>query len=148
MYDFDWQAEVLWGGATSHHENEDSLWISGVWKPQDDFHYLSHDDAAPLPCIGGYRPRWAGLDSLLILQEAGELTEGRIYTQSIMITQIDLVSNPGSIAEYRQKIIEHAPYVDAGLIRWIQLGEVIDIWESEYGSQPNLLSWLEGDISP
>jgi hypothetical protein len=147
-YDFDWQAEVLWGGATSHHQDEDSLWISGLWKPQDDFHYLSHDDGAPLPCIGGFKPRWAGLDSLLILQAAGELTEGQMYTQSIMITQINLVSNPGSIAEYRQKIIGYAPYVDAGLIRWVQLGEVIGIWENEYGSQPNLLSWLEGDISP
>jgi hypothetical protein len=79
--------------------------------PQDDFHYLSHDDEAPLPCIGGYRPRWEGLDSLLILQEAGELPKGRIYTQSVVITQISLASNPGSIAEHRQKIIEYAPYV-------------------------------------
>jgi hypothetical protein len=145
-YDYDWKAEVLWGGSTMLHQNEDSLWISGIWKPRDNFHFLSHDDQAPLPYIGGFKPRWEGLDSLLSLQAAGELTEGRIYTQSIMIAQINLVSNPGSVEEYRQKIIEYAPYVDAGLLYWVQLGEVIDVWHSEYDSQPNLYSWLEGEL--
>ena len=147
-FEYDWKAEVLWGGATMKHQNEDSMWISGIWKPQDNFHYLSHDEQAPLPCIGGFRPNWEGLDSLLSLQAAGELTEGNIYTQTIMITQINLAAFPGAIEEYRQKILEYDPYVAAGLLQWVQLDEVIDIWHSEYVSQPNLYSWLEGDIGP
>ncbi len=148
VYDFDWQAEVLWGNATMHHQNEDSLWVSGIWKPRDDFHFLEHDEQAPLPCVGGFRPSWEGLDSLLSLQAAGELNEDRIYTQSIMITQINLASNPGSVEQYRQKIAEYSTYADSGLIRWVQLGEVIDIWQTEYGSRPALYSWLEGELSP
>ena len=147
-YEFDWQAELLWGGATMLHQNEDSFWVSGVWKPQDNFHFLSHDNQAPLPYIGGFKPRWEGLDSLLSRQAAGELNEGQIYTQTIMITQINLVSNPGSVDQYRQKIIDYAPYTDSGLIQWVQLGEVIDIWHAEYGSRPALYSWIEGDITP
>lgn len=56
--DYTWQPDFLWGDATCHHIDEDSLWISGIWKPQDTKHFLVHDEDAPLPCFGGYKNSW------------------------------------------------------------------------------------------
>ena len=75
-----WKAEALWGGGTANHANEEALWISGIWKPQDNAHFTTHDEGAPLPHIGGYKDGWDGLRALLQPQEEGGLDASRIYT--------------------------------------------------------------------
>ncbi|MBU1634629.1 carboxypeptidase regulatory-like domain-containing protein [bacterium] len=144
--DYTWQAEILWGGATLFHQNEDSLWISGIWKPQDNEHFLTHDENAPLPEVGGYRNNWQGLNKLLQKQQNGELEEGKIYTQTIFAGQNSML-NPQFIQDFQQQIQALSEYTRAGLIQWVGLAEVIDIWESQYNSEPNLLPFLEDTFS-
>ncbi len=141
---FTWQAEILWGGATYMHQNEEMLWVSGVWKPKDDGHFLEHDENAPLPHIGGYAGGWEGLYDLLQKQQDGELEEGKIYTKTIFAPQSRML-NPEYIEGFRAEVQNLETYTQAGLIRWVGLAEVIDIWINEYNSEPNMLPYTDAE---
>ncbi len=145
-YDYKWKAEILWGGATKFHQNEDSLYVAGIWKPKDNYHYLLHDEYAPLPEIGRYLPNWRGLHDLLKKQEKGELHSGRIYTITIFVSQ-NFLLDTNFINAFSKKIDSLKPYVDSGRIVWVGLAEVVDIWRTHYDARPNLYSWLAGDIT-
>ncbi len=138
--DYTWQAQILWGGATLYHIDEESLWASGVWKPRDNHHFLEHDDDAPLPYVGGFGRGWDKLDQLLQMQQNGELETGRIHTTTIFVGQTELLA-PGFIQNFETQI---QTYGTAGDIRWVGLAEVIDIWHAEYDSIPNILPYLDG----
>ncbi|HDZ91641.1 MAG TPA: hypothetical protein ENH37_13345 [Deltaproteobacteria bacterium] len=137
--EFIWEAQVLWGGATLNHVNEELLWVSGVWKPEDNHHFLEHDDAAPLPHIGGFGRGWEKLGLLLKMQQSGELEQGRIHTCTIFVTQ-SKVLKPAFIREFEGEIKAHD---QAGDLAWTGLAQVAEIWRSEYGSSPAILPYLE-----
>ena len=118
---YTWQAEILWGGATLFHINEQSLWVSGVWKPKDKYDFLEHDNAAPLPYVGGYGRN--NCDVLIEKQQNGELEEENIHTCTLFVGQTELLRQ-GFIQQFEQQI---QALDTAGSIRWVGLGEVIDI---------------------
>jgi hypothetical protein len=128
------------------HQDEDSLWISGIWKPRDNGHFLVHDDDAPLPHVGGYRSNWAGLYDLLQKQGDGELEADKMYTQTIFAPQNSTL-NPQYIQIFRQQIQNLSEYTDSGLVHWVGLAEAVGIWEAEFDSRPTIYSWLHGDIT-
>lgn len=140
--EYSWQAEILWGGATFHHQNEEKLWVSGIWKPKDNENFLVHDENAPLPHIGGYRSNWQGLNKLLQKQQNGELEAGKIYTQTVFVGQ-NQVLHPEFVQSFHQQIQNLSEYTDAGLIHWVGLAELIDIWRMEYDSEPNIFPYIE-----
>jgi hypothetical protein len=132
VYDYSWQAEILWGGGTANHVDEDELWISGVWKPQDNENHGSHDENAPLPNVGKYKEGW---DALTYLLEQ-DLQAGKIYTITIQAHQRDM--DEAFIEEFRTQIQN---FKSDDRIVWAGLSEVIEIWKSEYNSEPNLLKY-------
>jgi hypothetical protein len=87
--------------------------------------------------VGNYGGQWENLDRLLQMQQDGEL-EDKIHTCTISVRQDDLVI-PGFIQEFEQRI---EALDAAGDIRWVGLAEVIDIWQTEYDSEPNILRYL------
>ena len=138
--DCTWSAEVLWGGSTSGHINEEDLWISGIWKPKDNVHFLQHDDAAPLPHVGGYQSKWEGLANLLEHQRNGDLDATKIYTQTVFVRQSDILRSEFR-QEFQTKLQSLREQTAQGLIRWVGLKEVTNIWEVEYGSEPNMYAY-------
>jgi hypothetical protein len=136
-----WQAEILFGGATLFHVNEEPLWASGIWKPKDKYHYLEHDAGAPLPNVGNYGSKWEHLDRLLLMQQNGELEEGKIYTGLIFVAQDSLLL-PGFVQDFEQRIHDRDA---AGNIHWIGVAQAIETWQTEYDSQPNILRYLTPD---
>jgi hypothetical protein len=132
-----WEPQVLWGGATLFHIDEESLWISGIWKPRDNGHFLMHGGAAPLPHVGGFGGAWSDLDRLIQMQQSGELEEGLIHTCTIFVGQ-NSVLVPGFIQQFEQHMQTHDA---AGDVHWVGLAEVVDIWQTQYDSQPNTLRW-------
>lgn len=134
-YDNTWTAEILWGGGTGLHIDETSLWISGIWKPQDAEHYTTHDDNAPLATVGRYKSNWEGLQDLLVKQENGELEDGKIYTVSIDAHQKNFT--PEFIEEFAALIDQHMPYTEEGRIQWVGITEVYNIWLEDYNAEPN-----------
>ncbi len=145
-YPYAWKAEILWGGSTPGHLNEDSLYVSGIWRPQDNENYLSHDPEAPLPEVGGYNRQWDGLWDLLAKQENGELVPGRIYTHTLFVGQNQLLDT-AFVQSFRQQLLSLADYVSAGRIVFVGLREAVEIWKTEYDERPNLYSYLYGDIT-
>jgi hypothetical protein len=143
---FRWKADILWGGATKFHQNEEELWISGIWKPKDNENFLVHEANAPLPHIGGYLSTWIGLDDLLQKQQNQELDPAKIYTCTLFVGQ-DALLHPHFVGEFQQTIQSYSEFTGSGLIEWKGLGEVIDIWIFEYDSKPNIYSYLYGDIT-
>jgi len=130
---YTWQAEILWGGATSLHKDEESLWVSGIWKPKDNQHFTEHADAAPLPHVGGCG---RSCDQLIQLQQKGQLEAGKIYTCTLFYPQLRLPLD-GYIDDAEKEIQN----LDAsGDVQWVGLAEVIDIWERDYNAEPNILS--------
>jgi hypothetical protein len=138
--DYTWQANILWGGATAGHKGDEELWTSGIWRPRDNENFLVHDENA-LPHVGGYKSDWTGLEDLIQKQQNGELEVGKIYTQTIFIGQNELLKS-GRIRGFREMIQSLSEYSDAGMIRWVGLEEVVDIWENDYDSEPNLYSYV------
>ena len=128
IYDFTWEAEALWGGGVGGHKNESDLWASGIWNPKSAEDIMV--DGGTLPNIGRYNSTWEGLDYLL----TKDLDPNKIYTASVFISQ-------GSISEtdlnaFRAEIEKHK---SDDRIEWVGLSEALDIWASEYNSEPNTL---------
>ena len=136
------QAQALWGGGTANHVDEEALWLSGIWKPQDNAHFTTHEDEAPLPHIGGYRPGRDGLRNLLEHQRRGELDASQLYTQTIFVRQGDLL-NGSTLLGFRQELRSLADETKSGQIRWVGLNEVLRIWEAQYGCRPNLFPYRQ-----
>ncbi len=137
-----WQAEILMGAGTSLHVNEEALWVSGIWKPQNNEQFQVHDDAASLVAVGSYTSEWNGLYELLELQKQGVLEPGKIYTASLFAKQKDFV-NETYIEEFRQRIQDLADETAAGRIEWVGFGEVYSVWLMEYNAEPNQLFYTD-----
>ncbi|MFB3897825.1 MAG: hypothetical protein ACE14V_16160 [bacterium] len=135
-----WQANILWGAATYLHTNETCLWASGIWKPKDAYHFLVHDSTAPIPNIGTYGSsdttdqHWHNFMRLVQLQRDGLLPLGKIYTCTIFVPHTDL-NITEYITEFEQRLHQYLP--DTSL-HWVGLQQVINIWKTEYNSEPNI----------
>ncbi len=137
VYDYTWTPEILWGGGTVSHQGEEaSFWTSGIWRPQDNEHFSTNDDSAPVAVVGHYHSTWESLDLLLEKQAAGELENGHVYTISIDAHQKLLT--PEFIQEFSDKIDSYQAYTDEGQIQWVTIPEVYNIWV-EQGSVPTVL---------
>lgn len=139
---YSWTPRMLWGGGTGLHIDESSLWISGVWRPQDAEHFDTHDADAPIPVIGHYSSTWEGLDDLLAKQANGELEDGKMYTVTIMNRQDSY--DDAYIAEFEEKLKTYADETAAGKIIWVTIPETLTIWQTQYNETPTILHW-EGD---
>jgi hypothetical protein len=140
QFDCEWQARAIWGGGTANHTDEEDLWISGIWKPQDNAHFTTHSEDAPIPHIGGYMRGWDGLRDLLEHQRKGDLDPLSVYTQTVFARQSDLVK-PAFVEEFRTQIHSFSDETADGRIRWVGLNEVLDIWETKYDCRPNLFAY-------
>jgi hypothetical protein len=138
-----WVPEILWGGSTSLHKDEESLWISGVWKPQDNAHFTTHDAEADLVYVGGNKIDWVGLDQLLEAQAKGELDPELMYTQSIMVVQLEYLEK-GFIKEVAKKLAFYQDQTNEGLIEWKGFEEIVEIWKKKYEEVPSMRWFASG----
>lgn len=140
FYDYTWEAEILWGGGVSLHQDEEPLWASGVWRPKSNTEFLI-DDPENIPTVGKYNPSWEGLDALLEKQKSGELDPDKIYTVTIPGKQTDILTK-GYSEEFRTQLQQYTEETEEGRIIWIEISDVIDVWEEEYNSEPNIYKYL------
>ncbi len=133
---YEWKPEILWGGGTGNHVNEEALWISGVWRPKSASAFTT-DDPNALPNVGHYESDWDGLDKLLALQSAGSLTSGQIYTVTIMNSQPDFTES--YVEAFSKKLDEYTDEVSAGRIIWTTIEGSYDAWVNTYNSVPSTL---------
>ncbi len=142
VYDYTWQAEAMWGGGTLNHVNEENLWISGIWRPKNNGNFYK-DDPTAVPVIGRYRSDFDGLDDLLNKWEQGELEEDQIYTITIMNDQKLFSEEDDYIENFKEELEVYKSYTEQGIIEWVSLTEVLEIWETEFDSEPSQLFYAE-----
>ncbi|MBN1754954.1 T9SS type A sorting domain-containing protein [bacterium] len=133
---YSWTSLALWGAATSLHIDEDTLWVSGIWKPAERYDFFTHNDAAPLPHIGGYRSTWTGVRDLLNKSISGLLESGKIYTATVFIAQQALSTEYTNT--FKETLNDLQEFSQTGWLQFRTLGEMLDIWRDEYDSIPNL----------
>ncbi len=144
-YDFVWTPEIAWGGGTALHQNEEDLWISGVWIPESAEAHDVHDSDGRLPNVGGYTPDWDGLQELIDMHEDGELDSTKIYTFSKTLAQDWL--DEAFVEEVRDEIRAVQGAVDDGVLAWATIQEIVEVWESEYESEGNVLKYDDGAVA-
>ena len=147
QYNYTWEPKILIGGGTIDHEDDERISASGIWSPQDNENFFIHNTSGPLPLIGMLRVsedkndsiHSGGLLQLLDDYEEGLLTPGVMYTATISVDQIHFAENGTEVQEELTLLMEDMqPYIDADIIRWASFEEAITIWETEYGSEPNI----------
>ncbi len=129
---FVWYPKILHAPATYKHKNEDTIMFSGIWKPKSKTEFTVHDSNGPLTCVGIYNGDVNGLLDLLVRQENGELSNGKIYSVTIFQTQNSLNKE-----SFRSTIRSFSKYVSAGKMKWVGIKELVGIWQNQYYSEPN-----------
>lgn len=137
--DYAWSPQILWGGGTGLHQNEEDVWISGVWRPKSAEQYDTDDPSAPLVDVGHYKSDWEGLDELLALQIGGKLEAGKIYTVSLMSVQNDL--RAAYTKAFGERLDAYADETASGRLFWATITETYRAWTETYGSVPSVLHW-------
>ncbi len=145
-YDYVWKAEMLWGGGTAMHIDEEDVWVSGVWRPQDKEHFTTHDPDAPLPDVGNFQSNWDGLELLVEMLEDGELYADQMYTITVMLGQHRM--NDDSIADFQEEIEKYAELTEQGYIEWVTIQEALEIWETQYDSYGAIMLYDGTHIRP
>lgn len=131
--DYFWQAEALWGAATSLHQGSDDH-TSGVWSPLDRENFYTHDPGQDLIYIGGCTLDLDGILSLLEEIESGDAPRDGFYTAAIFLAQ-DFITEE-SIAELEANIVELEPYRADGILQWVNLSDIAEMWRTDYGARP------------
>lgn len=139
MYSYTWTPTMLWGGASFGHRNDADVQASGIWKPQDNNHFLTHDDDAPIPVIGGYTSDWSGLENLLDLQDSGALDSSVMHTAAIMVDQDELLT-ASEREDVRSRIEAYADETAEGRIIWMGLEDILETWETDFNSVPGIFT--------
>ncbi|MCD6116336.1 hypothetical protein J7K93_04930, partial [bacterium] len=126
-FDFEWQAQWLWGDATLLHTHDTAA--AGVWRPKDAEHFYENDDSAPIPCIGKYTNDIEGIYDLISRAETGSTEPNRMLTAAIFIAQ-------GQVSEMTQTIASELEqlkkYETAGKLIFASLSEVSATWIEKY----------------
>jgi hypothetical protein len=134
-----WEAEILWGAGTAGHKGPD-LFASGVWRPKDRYHFVTHDPDQPLIYIGSYKRaamQMGGLPELVRLAQEGELDPDGLYTVTIFVPQMMLTDE--FITRFEEQVLRPIQGMEQeGLVRWATLPEIAEIWKAEFREYPTI----------
>ena len=155
---FVWYPEILTVGVHNHHHLGDfSLddMTSGVWKPADfggDFRTHDADNRMIYVGPGAQHTDWwddddfpfeSGADYVEVLAryiEQGRAPSGKIYTVTIAVPQ-KIILYDSTYYKIENQLDQLAPLVAEGKVIYAHYREVVDIWEAEYGAEPNIYTF-------
>lgn len=135
---YTWTPGILWGGGSGNHVLDTNTWFAGVYSPRDSTNYWQHVDGN-LPRVGGYGGRyqiWTNIDLLIALRDAGRLCTGSLYICNQMVNMSSLTTSYITNFDAQLQLYTNKP----GL-RWVTIGEITNIWASEYARHPSALPW-------
>lgn len=127
-FNYQWQAEYLWGGGTPNHIDEPVA--SGIWRPQSASGY--YDDHGPLPAIGGYTGEITDIYGLVQKIASGAAPAGQCYTACIMFNQGRIREDLELLEGEIQRLEE---LQSTGCIKFVTLQELISTWREDYGAR-------------
>ena len=134
-----WKGNILWGASTAGHRGPDCF-ASGIWKPKDRYHFLTHDASQTLIYVGSYRRSLSilgGLPELIRLFEEGTIDRTKMYTVTIFVSQQTISDDLLRFLE-SNVLKPITQYVSEGKVEWATLPEMVQIWREEFNSEPNI----------
>lgn len=128
-----WRGAILMGSGTPNHVNDPV--VSGVWRPQDRYHYFVHDPGGNIAAIGQYRGTIECIPELIELYRTGVVSTEFMLTSSYHIRP-SLITSPGGLAVIADSVI--APVLalrDAGLCVPTDFTSLVATWEIVFGAR-------------
>ncbi len=159
--DHTWHPEILTLAVSrDHHQGDfskDDI-ASGIWIPQGaNQNFWKHDPNGRMVYVGpGEHDDWGRGSGHLSTPEfaqtlADQLQDGtidrsKIYTVTLAVPQSIIFH-----ADQHEKLLELlnqlAPLIESGQARYLTYSQVVEIWRTEYGAQPNIF-YREGVTPP
>lgn len=128
-----WRGDILMGSGTPGHVDDPV--VTGVWRPQDRFHYFTHDPAANIIAIGQHR---GTIDDVIEL--AGLYTDGTVPPEYMLTSTFHItpsrITAAGGIAEIDAAVI--APVLaqrEAGLAWPTDFTSLVQVWTEDFGGR-------------
>ena len=140
-YSYSWDADVLWGAGTSQHVGDEQK-KSGLWKPKSESDFFTNDANANLIYLGGCADIDLLVDSIYISKTA---PADKMYNVVIFIAEDDL-QDTGKFSNYELQIEQINEYVQKGYVKWATFDEIVNIWQTEYNSEPNMFNCEASNI--
>ena len=128
-----WRGDILMGSGTPNHVNDPV--VSGVWRPQDRYHYFVHDPEGNIAAIGQYRGTLECIPELVALYTNGVVPTEFMLTSSYHITPARITS-PGGLGAIADSVI--APVLalrDAGLCVPTDFTSLVATWATVFGAR-------------
>jgi hypothetical protein len=128
-----WRGDILMGSGTPFHVNDPR--VSGVWRPQDRYHYFDHDPDGNIAAIGQYLGTFAGIGELVGLYPAGAVSPQSMLTSTHSVRPAVLIA-PGGIASLEDTLVAPiAAMRDQGTVFPTDFTSLITIWQTSFGSR-------------
>ena len=131
-----WFPKILWGGGSANHVSDSPA--SGVWRPKNNTAFYTDDPTSILPNVGHYQGNldFTGMADLVAKQRAGMLSQGQMYTVTLMVNQCEMTD--ASVTAVLAEIDKYKDAVTAGNVVWKTLPDIVTEWKTVYGAQPQL----------
>lgn len=163
--DYKWKPEIMSGAGSGGHWYD--LLSSGMWYAGDGEEYAEPQESGQIIHFGTGYPHDATLfgatsssgaeifyedggyvKELVDKIQSGELPAGKFYSANIGVRDIEVVPGTGAVTnEGLQQVLEELkPYADAGLIKYVTYQEAVEIWQTEYNSEPNQVDISEFSV--
>ncbi len=121
------------GSGTPNHVNDPI--VSGVWRPQDRFHYFVHDSAANITAIGQFRGTIESTRELNQLYLNGRVPATRMLTSSYHIKPAT-ITRTGGIAAIEDSVMRPARALrDSNIAVFTNFTALSATWQTSFHSR-------------
>lgn len=150
--DYTWHPEVLTLAVSrDHHQGDfskDDI-ASGIWIPKGpNKNFWVHDSGGQMVYIGpGEHEDWGRDSEFLSTPEfvqalsdqlaQGTLDRNKIYTVTLPVPQ-RIIFNADQHEKLLALLDQLAPLIESGQARYVTYSQVVEIWRTEYGAEPNI----------
>ena len=150
--DFTWHPEILTLAVShQHHQGDFSRddVASGIWMPKGaNDNFWAHDPEGHMAYVGpGEHTNWNDdrpyqttpefVNKLAEHLEDGLIDRDRMYTASIAVPQ-SVIFDAGEHQKLLDLLEQLEPLMESGQARYVTYSQAVDIWRTEYGSQPGI----------
>lgn len=150
---YKWKPEILSGAGSASHVYDELT--SGMWYPGtgDQFYTdqgsgivlfgqgYDHDATLISPSNGQtlYYSDGGYIKELVSKIQSGELPAGKFYSANLHLQDTSQIGSTGvATNDALQEVLDQLkPYADAGYIKYVTYDEAVDIWKTQYNSEPN-----------
>jgi hypothetical protein len=128
-----WRGNILMGSGTPNHVNDPI--VSGVWRPQDRFHYFVHDSTANIAAIGQFRGTLESTRELNQIYMIGRVPTSCMLTSSYHIKPAT-ITRAGGIAAIEDSVMRPARALrDSGIANFTDFTALVATWQSTFRSE-------------